>query len=172
MLYNFPKINFFIVYFSYPEVLCGGALEWRLFKYTALKHSYSRIYLSAIRYIINCVLLSVWNTCKLTDIVMYTTLVISVESSVSPFCSYQRCVAQLFAHTKQRFRYYDAFLSQLARVIRNVGSPSHFTLFLCRADVIRAFTDLIDRSEDFKSLLIVPSLLIEGGTSLVSSFVG
>lgn len=67
---------------------------------------------------------------------MYTTLVISVESSVSPFCSYQRCVAQLFAQTKQRFRYYDAFLSQLARVIRNVGSPSHFTLFLCRADVI------------------------------------
>lgn len=66
---------------------------------------------------------------------MYTTLVLSVESSVSPFCSYQSCVAQLLAETEQGFRYYDAFLSQLARIVRNVGSPSHSPFFLCRADV-------------------------------------
>lgn len=109
---------------------------------------------------------------QIADIVMYTTLVISVESSVSPFCSYQRCVGSTVCAIQTRF----PFLRCVPFSIGKIYSKCRFSISLhdifwpCRRD--RAFTDLIDSSEDFKSLLIVPSLLIEDGTSLVSSFVG
>lgn len=127
MLYTFLKYIFYFLFFvSGPYVAAPLDEDF-------LKRQLWNIHIPESNFllldIINFVLLSVWDTCKLTDIVMYTTLVISVESSVSPFCSYQRCVAQLLAQTKQGFRYYDAFLSQSARIIRNVGYPSHSRYF-------------------------------------------
>lgn len=83
-------------------------------------------------------------------------------------------MAQLFAQTKQGFRHYDA-LSTYDNSTGKSYLKCRFSISLhaicvpCGRD--RASTDLIDSSEDFKSLLIFPSLLIEDGTSLVSRFV-